>query len=147
MGRGESSFRRVTQIVLLDNEAVQALGDPTHHKHRRVLGHTQVVASRKRRATDIRLAVPTAVRVEAGWSRSSPSWAFANHLRITDIPLDAAGANVAAMIRGDTGVSVADAHLGAVIRSRPADDVTVVTSDPEDIRRVADQAAVTIITI
>ena len=31
-------------------------------------------------------------------------------------------------------VSVADAHLGAVILSAPADKITVVTSDPGDMR-------------
>ena len=137
----------MSQIVLLDNEAVQALGDPTHHKHRRLLSHTQVVANRKRRATDVCLAVPTAVRVEAGWNRSSPLWALANRLRIADMVLDAASANVAAAIRASTGVSVPDAHLGAVIRSGPADHVTVLTSDPGDVGRVAGDATVTIIDI
>ncbi|MHB8262820.1 MAG: hypothetical protein ACYDGY_03605 [Acidimicrobiales bacterium] len=137
----------MSQLVLLDNEAVQALADPTHPKHRRVVSHTQVVANRKRRATEIRLAVPAAVRVEAGWDRTAPSWSFANHLRITDMSLDAASANVAAAIRDDTGVSVPDAHLGAVIQSLPADHITVLTSDPEDMRIVAGDAAVTIVTI
>lgn len=147
MGRGESDLRRVSQVVLLDNEAVQALGDPTHYKHRRVLSHTHVVATRKRRAADVRLVVPTAVRVEAGWDRSSPLWAFPNRLRIIDVVLDAAGANVAAAIRASTGVSVPDAHLGAVIRSVPADHVTVLTSDPGDMGRVAGAATVAIVNI
>ena len=137
----------MNRLVLFDNEAVQALGDPAHPKHRRVVSHAQVIASRKRRAIEIRLAVPTAVRVEAGWDRTASSWAFANSLRIADVPLDTAGANVAAVIREDTAVSVADAHLGAVIRSRPADRITVLTSDPEDVRLVAGGAAVTIVTI
>ncbi len=109
----------MTHLVVLDCEAVQALRDPGHPKHRRVVSQAQVVASRKRRAAAIQLAVPTAVRVEAGWDRTSPAWAFPNRLRITDSPLDAASANTAAGIRDRTGVSVADSHMGTVIQSAP----------------------------
>jgi hypothetical protein len=137
----------MSQLVLLDNEAVQALSDPMHPKHRRVLSHAQLVANRKQRATEIGLAVPTAVRVEAGWDRTAPLWSFTNRLRIMDVSLDTAAANVAAVIRNDTGVSVPDAHLGAVIQSAPADRITVLTSDPEDMRRVAGNAAVIIVKI
>ena len=147
MGRGESDLRRVSQVIVLDNEALQALGDPTHRKHRRVLSYTQVVADRKRRASDVRLVVPTAVRVEAGWDRTSPLWALANRLRIADMVLDSVSANVAAAIGASSRVSVPDAHLGAVIRSAPADHVTVLTSDPGDMRLVAGDGSVTIVNI
>jgi len=134
----------MTRLVVLDNEAAQALADPTHRKHRQVVSHVQVVASRKRRAAAIQVAVPTAVRVEAGWDRTSPAWAFPNHLRISDIPLDTAYANTAAAIHSQTGVPVADAHLGAVIQSAPAHQITVVTSDPGDMRLVAGDKDITI---
>ena len=62
----------MTHLVVLDNEAVQALRDPGHPKHRHVASQAQVVASRKRRAMAIQVVVPTAVRVEAGWDRASP---------------------------------------------------------------------------
>ncbi len=147
MGRGKKLARRVSQVVVLDSEAVQALSATTHPKHRKVVAYTQVVAGRKRRGAEVRLVVPTVIRVEAGWSRPSSSWAFANHLRITDAALYATAADLAAVSRTDTGVSVADAHLGAVIQSLPAEGVTVLTSDPEDMRRVAGDAFVTIVTI
>ena len=137
----------MSHLVLLDNEAIQALGDPAHSKHRRVVSHAQVVASRKRRAAAIELAVPTGVRVEAGWDRTQPSWAFANHLRIADLVLDAGSANAAAAIRRKTAVSGPDAHIGAAIQSAAADRVTVITSDPDDMRLVAGDAAVTIVTL
>jgi hypothetical protein len=70
----------VTHLVILDCEAVQALRDPGHPKHRRVVSHAQVVASRKRRAVAIQMVVPTVVRVEAGWDRTSPAWVFPNRL-------------------------------------------------------------------
>jgi len=135
------------RLVVLDNEAVRALRDPGHPKHRHVVSHAQVVASRKRRAAAIEVVVPTAVRVEAGWDRTSPAWAFPNHLRIADLPLDAANASTAAAIRTRTGVSVADAHLGAVIHSATADQITVVTSDPGDMRLVAADKGITITTL
>jgi len=137
----------MSRLVVLDNEAVQALADPAHRKHRQVVSHAQVVASRKRRAAAIEIVVPTAVRVEAGWDRSSPAWAFPNRLRIADIPLDTAHASAAAAIRHRTGVSVADAHLGAVIRSAPASQVTVLTSDPGDMRLVAGDRDITVVAV
>ncbi|HUY52930.1 MAG TPA: hypothetical protein VMV92_45745 [Streptosporangiaceae bacterium] len=137
----------MSRLVVLDNEAVQALRDPAHSKHRRVVSHVQVVASRKRRAEAIGIVVPTAVRVEAGWDRTSPAWVFPNRLRIADSPLDTPSANTAAAIRARTGVSVADAHVGAVMRSAPDAQITVITSDPGDMRQLAGDADVTIVTI
>ncbi len=134
-------------LVLLDNEAVQALADPAHPKHLRVVSHAQVVTTRKRKGSTVAVAVPTAVRTEAGWDRTSRAWAFPNRLRIADIPLDTASSNAAAAIRNRTGVSVADAHLGAAIAAAAAGQVTVVTSDPGDMRRVAGDKPVTIVTI
>ena len=137
----------MTHLVVLDCEAAQALRDPGHPKHRQVVSHTQVVASRKRRAAAIQLAVPTAVRVEAGWDRTSPAWAFPNRLRIADSPLDTASANTAAGIRDRTGVSVADSHVGSVIQSAPHGQITVVTSDPGDMRLVAGDKNITVAAI
>ena len=135
------------RLIVLDNEACQALADPAHRKHQKVVSLAQVVAGRKQRAAAIEVVVPTAVRVEAGWDRTSAAWAFPNRLRIADIPLDSANANIAAAIRGRAGVSVTDAHLGAVMRTAPAGDVTVVTSDPGDMRRVAGDRVVSIAAI
>ena len=137
----------MSTVILLDSEAVQALGDPNHAKHRRVLSHVEVVAQRRRRAVPVTLVVPTTVRVEAGWDRTDRRWAFANHLRITDEPLSPAQANVAASIRGRTGVSVTDAHLGALIRATSATSITVLTSDPKDVSSVAGGRAVNVVAV
>lgn len=137
----------MSHLVLLDNEAVQALGDPAHPKHHRAISHTQVVTQRKRKTLAIRIAVATSIRVEAGWNRTAPVSAFLNRLGIADIALDARQANLAADLRRQTGVSVADAHLGAIMQSAAADRVTVLTSDPDDMRVVAGNAAVTIVTL
>jgi predicted nucleic acid-binding protein len=106
-----------------------------------------VVAGRKARAAAVEVVVPTAVRGEAGWDRTSAAWAFPNRLRIADVPLDSAKANIAAAIRSRTRLSVADTHLGAVIQATPADEITVVTSDPSDMQRVAGDRGVTIVAI
>jgi hypothetical protein len=137
----------MSRLVILDNEAVQALRTPAHPKHNRVLSHIQVVANRKKRAMPVSLAVPTAVRVEAGWDRTSAAWAFPNHLRIADIALDPARANSAAVIRSDTGVSIADAHIGAAVEGLLNVDITVITSDPHDIRKVAGDRTITVVAV
>jgi hypothetical protein len=137
----------MSSLVLLDNEAVQALRVVSHPKHRRVLSYVQVVTQRKRRAVQITIAVPTTVRVEAGWDRTAAAWAFANHLRIEDVVLDVNQANTAAAIRAGTDVSVADAHLGAAIRSTSAEQISVVSRDPNDARIVAGDRPVIIVMI
>lgn len=48
---------------------------------------------------------------------------------------------------GRTGVTVADAHLGATIQSAPADQITVISSAPSDMRIVAGDKPVTIAAI
>jgi predicted nucleic acid-binding protein len=131
--------------ILLDNEAIQALADPAHRKHHRAVGFAQVAVSRKARGSPVTVAVPTAVRVEAGWNRTAPAWAFVSRLRIADIPLDGARANAAASIRSRTGVCVADAHLGAAIAN--AARVTVLTSDPRDMRIVAEGKHVEVVAL
>jgi hypothetical protein len=126
------------RAVVLDNEAVQALRDAGHPKHRQVVAHLAGIVGRRRRGRDVTAVVPTSVRVEAGWDRTQPAAAAINRLRVADHVLDASAANVAAEITdGLAGVSVADAHIGAAIRGLAHDEVVVLTSGPGDIRRVA----------
>jgi hypothetical protein len=91
--------------------------------------------------------VPATVRVEAGWDRTSPAWAFINRFRIADIPLDAGHADAAAAIAKRTGISVAGAHLGAAIQAAEAHQVVVLTSDPGDMRKAAEGRRVDVISI
>ena len=135
------------RTVLLDNEAVTALADPTHHKHRVVLAHLSGVVARRQKGAAARVVVATAVRVEAGWDRSAPGAAAINRYRVGDAPLDGTTANLAAGIVNRTGVSVADAHTGAVVRSLTGDDIVVLTSDPQDMVRVSTPQPVTAIRI
>jgi hypothetical protein len=68
--------------LILDNEAVQALLDPHHVKHRRVLAHLTGLAQRRARKGTGTAVVPTAVRVEAGWDRREPRAASPRDVRV-----------------------------------------------------------------
>ncbi len=133
--------------VVLDNEAVQALADPAHSKHRAVLAHLGVVASRRRRGRVVEVVVPTAVRVEAGWDRTSSSAAAINRFPVGDHALDSPTADVAAAIQRTTSAGVADAHLGATVRGLAPGQVVVLSSDPDDIASVCVPAQVTIVRV
>lgn len=138
------------RTAVLDNEAIQALTDVRHRKHRHALAALEVVAAGNlRKAGSVRLVVPTAVRVEAGWDRrSSGPTVTLNRLRTDDAPLDRAAADRAAAVRSALDVSVADAHVGAVIQEAEG-PVAVITSDAGDVRRIADHlgTAVTVVAI
>jgi hypothetical protein len=134
--------------LILDNEAVVALLDATHAKHRTVAAHLEGVVGRRRRGVDARVIVPTTVRVEAGWNRTAPRAAAINRFRSNDVALDAFSANVAADLRSALAVSVADAHIGATINALPeSDGVVVLTSDLGDIARVAGTRPVTLVRV
>ncbi len=135
------------KTIVLDNEAVQALEDARHARHRAVLAHVVGVAQRRRKGASLRVVVPTSVRVEAGWNRTSPGSSLLNRLRVVDLPLDASSANLAASIVSITGVSVADAHLGAAMRAIDDGDVVVLTSDPGDMVRVAAPRRITAVRV
>lgn len=121
---------------MLDNEAVAAAQSVHHAKHRQVLAHLAAVVARRRRGADVRGLVPTAVRVEAGWDRTQPTSAAINRFRVDDRPLDSSAANAAAALVAGLAVSVADAHIGAVVQSMSGVDFVVLTSDPRDVHRV-----------
>lgn len=136
------------RTVVLDNEAVQALRSSDHSKHRHVIAHVQVVAQRKRKGIPLEVVVPTGVRVEAGWDRRARAAALINQLRIVDVDLETASANVAADLVTRLEVSVADAHVGATVAVvAEQGPVTVISSDPDDMVAVTDPVRVTIVAI
>lgn len=137
----------MSHLVLFDNEAVQALSGPAHAKHRRVLAHLDVLAGRKMRGRPVRLAVPTAVRVEAGWDRTDRRSVLLNRLGLTDLSLDSPAADRAAGVRSAFGVSVADAHLGSAMTAAAEDRITVLSSDPADVQRMSGTKDVVVVTV
>ena len=131
--------------IVLDNEAVQALADPAHPKHRVVVAHLDAATSRRRRARTVEAVVPTAVRVEAAWARTAPDAAAINRFRWRDHALDTTTADVAASIQAATSAGVADAHVGAAVRSLAPADIVVLSSDPHDMAAVCAPAKATIV--
>lgn len=123
------------RTILLGNEAVRALVDVRHRKHRRVIA-AMAQTTPATASTPPRSMVPTTVRVEAGWSRRSRAAAIANRFRVDDVPLSASAADVAAEIRAALSLSVADAHLAAVLQAAQG-PIAVLTSDVDDVRRIA----------
>ena len=124
--------------LLLDNEAVQALADHHHRKHRRALAFIEVANQRRaRRRQPLTVVVPVAVRVEAGWDRIAPRAALLNRMSSArDAILDGRGADRAAELREQSGVSVVDATVAAAAE-RAAGPVAILTSDAADMRRLA----------
>lgn len=124
--------------MILDNEAVQALLDPTHRKHRTVLAHLEVRNQRQRgRRMNTRVLVPIAVRVEAGWDRTAATAADINRISAAvDVDLRRAGADRAVQLRQATGVSVVDATVGQAAESATHPAV-ILTSDVDDMTRLA----------
>lgn len=131
-------------LVILDNEAVQAILLPHHPKFRSVAARVEAARWRSANHTQVSLHVPTTVQVEAGWDRTSPRASRLNRYPITISPLDASTANAAARIVAEHSVTPADAHIGVLCQKHATRDtrVIVLTSDPEDILRVADPAPV-----
>ena len=138
MGRGPVPASRMSQLVILDNEAVLALADPGHRKHRQVVSQAQVVADPQ---------APGCCDPAGGTHGSSrggrlgPDFARRGRFRIAfGLPMSHLMPLRQAPRLGSasgTRVSVADAHIGAVIGSASADQITVVSSDPGDMRLVA----------
>jgi hypothetical protein len=70
-----------------------------------------------------------------------------NRFRIADVPLDTDQADAAAGIAKRTGVAVAGAHLGAAIQAAETGTVLVLTSDPDEMRRVAEGRRVDVVAL
>lgn len=120
--------------VVLDNEAVQDLASMDHPKHRRMMAVIRELTARALRgAARVPVVVPTAVRAEAGWDRSSSAAANANRLvRAVDRPLDSKGADRACQLRALLPVSVVDACVAEAFESAPQ-PAAVITSDTRDM--------------
>lgn len=130
------------RTVILDIEAVQAVTDVRHRKHRRIIALLDAMASRNlKRAGSVRIVVPTAVRVEAGWDRQASSAAVINRLRAEDCVLDANAADIAVRVRDALAVSVADAHLAAAIILTDGPHA-IVSSDEGDVRRIVNHLGI-----
>lgn len=126
---------RVVRHLVLDNEAAQALLSTRSDDPQRAAVVEAVTAANGR------VAVPTAVRVEAGWRRRDPLAATANRLAVGDVPLDGAGADRGVELRRlvptasvvDSTVAVAAERIGG----EGGGPVEVLTSDVDDMTKLA----------
>jgi|GEM_PF-680779 len=131
--------KRPPGTVVLDSEAVDALADPRHPKHRHALAYIEVTNERRARNERIRVVAPTAVRVEARWDRRAPTAADLNRIAgARDHLLDTGAANRAAELAGLVpGVSVVDAAVAQAAEVVEPGPATILTSDEEDFGRLA----------
>lgn len=135
---------KLVRHLILDNEAAQVLSSTRARDRRRASIVAAILAANGR------VAVPTAVRVEAGWRRRDPAAAEANRLVSHDVPLDRVDADRAVQLRRlAPTASVVDASV-AVAAERVAADtpcaaVEVLTSDLADMSALAAHVAVHIV--
>ena len=119
--------------LVLDNEAVQALADVGHRKHRAVQAFVVARATRsRRRSSRPALLVPTVVRVEALLDRRAPSTSSLWRMQVRDVALDTSAADQAVALRSAAGGSATDACVAAAAAAAPG-PVTVLTSDLTDL--------------
>jgi hypothetical protein len=124
--------------VVLDNEAVVALFDVRHRKHRVVLPYVEAAAQRRVRSPSLRVLVPVAVRIEAGWDRSDPAAAVINRVSgASDVVLTGIVADRARQLMALANVSVVDATVAEAAEGalKPA---VILTSDVRDMATLAD---------
>ena len=120
--------------LVLDNEAASTLLSTVWHDRKRA----EVMASVM--AANGRCVVPTAVRCEARWSRTDRLAAGANRLVPDDDLLERRGADRNVELqRAVPSASLVDASVAVAVERLPdAEVVEILTSDPEDLRKLAD---------
>ena len=106
--------RATSRLLVLDNEAVQAVRDPGHRRHRHAVALLEASVGGGRRRGGLCRWSPPPYASRPG-DRSAPHAAAVDRLQTIDVPLDAAHADRAAVLRGVLGASVTDAHLGATV--------------------------------
>jgi predicted nucleic acid-binding protein len=121
-------------IIVLDNEAIQALSNQSHPKHRRLLALIERYRQHLEQGSRASLIVPTTVRVEAMINRQEPKASFVNRIVNQDHLLNSKYADRAVELRNDFSfLSVADAHIAAIATLSDA-EVVIITSDVKDFR-------------
>lgn len=127
-------------VAVLDNEALQAIADVAHAKHRAVMALVQAMSGRNNRSPgSARLLTTTAVRVEALIDRSAPAAARLGAMRVHDVPLDGARADGCVALSSAAGGSAVDATVAqaAADAALLGAKVSIYTSDLKDLQRLA----------
>lgn len=133
---------RLAASLVLDNEALQALADLRHPKHRVMLEKIAAVKYESARGASVRVVTPTAVRVEALVSRQSTGTASLGRFHVQDIALDATRADRCIALAGAASATAVDATVAETAESEARTRrVSVCTSDVEDLARLTAHVA------
>lgn len=128
--------------MVLDNEALQALADLRHPKHRVMLEKIAAVKYESARGASVRVVTPTAVRVEALVSRQTAGTAALGRFNVQDIALDSTRADRCVALAAAATATAVDATVAEVAESEARTrQVSVYTSDVGDLHRLAEQVS------
>lgn len=120
--------------LVLDNEAVQALADVNHDKHRVALEWAAAVRLRRAKGRRTVVVLAATALAEAGVDRRSPATAVLNRLVHRFEPLADDADDTAALVWAFR-VSLTDAHV-AVVAGRQTGPTMILTSDVSDLTRL-----------
>ncbi len=130
---------RLPAALVLDNEALQALADPRHSKHRVMLEKIAAVKYESGRGASVRVVTPTAVRVEARVSRRTAGTASLGRFNVQDIALDSTRTDRCVTLAAASATAV-DATVAEAAESEARTrHVSVYTSDVGDLTRLVAQ--------
>jgi len=122
---------------VLDNEALQALADRHHPKHRGMLEKIAAVTYESRRGVSVRVVTPTAVRVEALVSRQAAGTATLGRFQVQDVPLDGARADRCVTLAAAATATVVDTTVAEAAESQAGTRrVSIYTADVADLTRL-----------
>lgn len=128
---------RSSAALVLDNEALQALADPRHPKHRIMLEKIAAVKYESLRGSSVRVVTPTAVRVEALISRQTPGAAAPGRFNVQDIALDSTRTDRCVTLAAAAAATAVDATVAEAAESEARTRrVSVYTSDVADLTRL-----------
>lgn len=132
---------RVAASLVLDNEALQALADLQHTKHRVMLEKIAAVKYESERGASVRVVTPTAARVEALVARQTGGTAALGRFNVQDIALDSTRADRCVTLGAASTATAVDTTVAEAAESEArARRVTVYTSDVGDLNRLVAQA-------
>lgn len=131
---------RLPAALVLDNEALQALADPRHSKHRVMLEKIAAVKYESGRGASVRVVTPTAVRVEALVSRRTAGTASLGRFNVQDIALDSTRTDRCVTLAAAASATAVDATVAEAAEGEARTRlVSVYTSDVGDLTRLVAQ--------
>ena len=123
--------------LVLDNEALKALADRHHAKHRVMLEKIAAAQYESRRGAGVRVVTPTAVRIEALVSRQAPENATLGRFNVQDITLDSTRADRCVALAAAATATAVDATVAEAAESEARTRlVSIYACDLADLTRL-----------